>query len=221
MKSLTGIKSKSENKRAHEILRRLKKEYPVAKIALEFENPFQLLISTILSAQCTDERVNIVTKSLFRKYKKPQDYLTVSNEELEKDIYSTGFYKQKAKSIKNCCKVLVEKYQGKVPADFFLLNSLPGVGRKTASVVAGNAFGIPAIAVDTHVIRLSNLMGFVNSGNPEIIEEKLKELFPEKEWINFGHYLMNHGRKVCIARRPKCLKCVVGDLCPAFNPANG
>jgi len=162
MKNSTVTKANSEIKRASEILKRLKKEYPVAKIALEFENPFELLISTILSAQCTDERVNIVTKSLFRKYKKSQDYLNVSNEELEKDIFSTGFYRQKAKSIKYCCKALLENHQGKVPSDFEALNSLPGVGRKTASVVAGNAFGIPAIAVDTHVIRLSNLMGFVD-----------------------------------------------------------
>jgi len=214
------MKSKSESSRANEILKRLKKEYPLAKIALEFETPFQLLISTILSAQCTDERVNLVTKSLFKKYKKPQDFLNVSSEELEKDIFSTGFYRQKAKSIKNCCKTLLENHNGKVPEDFESLNSLPGVGRKTASVVAGNAFGIPAIAVDTHVIRLSNLMGFVDSENPDKIEQRLKEIFSVKEWINLGHYLMNHGRKVCIARRPKCLQCIVGDLCPGFNPKN-
>jgi len=220
MKSLTRINENSENVRAAEILRRLKKEYPVASIALEFQSPFQLLISTILSAQCTDERVNVVTKSLFKKYKKPEDYLQVSNKELEKDIFSTGFYRQKARSLKNCCKSLLINFNGKVPEDFESLNSLPGVGRKTASVVAGNAFGIPAIAVDTHVIRLSNLMGFVDSKDPAKIEEKLKELFPKKDWINLGHYLMNHGRKVCIARRPKCLVCLVGDLCPSFNPKN-
>jgi endonuclease III len=212
------MKSKSEEARASEILKRLKKEYPVVQIALEFGSPFQLLISTILSAQCTDERVNLVTKSLFIKYKKPEDYLRVTNQELEKDIFSTGFYRQKTKSIKNCCNALLQNYNGKVPEDFDSLNSLPGVGRKTASVVAGNAFGIPAIAVDTHVIRLSNLMGFVDSENPDKIEERLKELFPEKEWINLGHYLMNHGRKVCIARRPRCLECVVGAFCPSFNP---
>jgi len=212
------MKSKSEVARANEILKRLKKEYPVAKIALEFQSPFQLLISTILSAQCTDQRVNIVTKSLFKKYKRPQDFLNVSSEELEKDIFSTGFYRQKAKSIKNCCKALLENHQGKVPEDFEELHSLPGVGRKTASVVAGNAFGIPAIAVDTHVIRLSNLMGFVDSENPDKIEERLKEIFPEKEWINLGHYLMNHGRNICLARRPKCLLCVIGDICPSFSP---
>ena len=207
----------SEVKRASEILKRLKKEYPEVKIALNFGTPFQLLISTILSAQCTDARVNQVTKTLFKKYKKPEDYLKVSNTELEKDIFSTGFYRQKAKSIKNCCKMLIEKFNGKVPKDFDKLNSLPGVGRKTASVVAGNAFGIPAIAVDTHVIRLSNLLDFVKTKDPEKIELTLKELFPEKEWINLGHYLMSHGRKICIARRPQCLSCLVGDLCPSFN----
>ena len=215
------MKSKSEIARAHKILKLLKKEYPVVQIALEFGSPFQLLISTILSAQCTDERVNLVTKSLFKKYKKPEDYLLVTSRELEKDIFSTGFYKQKTKSIKNCCKALIENYNGKVPEDFDSLNSLPGVGRKTASVVAGNAFGIPAIAVDTHVKRLSNLMGFVKSENPDKIEERLKELFPEEDWIDLGHYLMNHGRKICIARRPKCLECIVGKLCPSFNPDNG
>ena len=213
------MNSESEKSRANEILRRLKKEYPLAKIALDFGTPFQLLISTILSAQCTDERDNMVTKSLFKKYKKPADYLKVSNRELEKDIFSTGFYRQKAKSIKNCCKAILENFGGKVPQDFENLTSLPGVGRKTASVVAGNAFGIPAIAVDTHVIRLSNLMGFINSKDAEKIEMKLKELFSKEEWINLGHYLMSHGRNICIARRPQCLKCVVGDLCPSFDPS--
>jgi len=208
-----------EVKRARKILSLLKKEYPFVQTALEYKNPFQLLISTILSAQCTDERVNIVAKTLFKKYRKPEDFLNVSKAELEKDIYSTGFYRQKAKSIKNCCKALIEKYNGKVPSDFNQLNELPGVGRKTASVVAGNAFGIPAIAVDTHVKRLSNLLGFIESDNPEKIEERLKVLFPKDDWINLGHYLMAHGRKICIARRPKCLDCVVGKYCPGYNPA--
>jgi endonuclease III len=214
-------KEKSEKKRAGKIFSVLKKEYPEPKPALHYKTPFQLLIATILSAQCTDARVNIVTKDLFKKYKKPEDYLLVSDEELWKDIFSTGFYKQKAKSIKNCCKELVEKYNRKVPADFDELVKLPGVGRKTASVVAGNAFGIPSIAVDTHVTRLSNLLGFVKTKDPLKIELRLKELLPEKEWINTSHWLMSHGRKICIARRPKCLQCVVGNLCPGFNPDNG
>ncbi|HEX3074752.1 MAG TPA: hypothetical protein VHP30_14160, partial [Ignavibacteriales bacterium] len=140
-----------------------------------------------LAAQCTDARVNIVTATLFKKYKKPQDYLKVSDEELQEDIHSTGFYKQKAKSVKQCCAVLVEEYGGQVPADFDKLNALPGVGRKTASVVAGNCFGIPAIAVDTHVKRLSNLLGFIESDDPEKIEARMKELLPEEDWVISSH----------------------------------
>ncbi len=207
----------SKIKRARKILSLLKKEYPAVKPALESNSPFELLISTILSAQCTDERVNIVTKTLFKKYKKPNDYLNVTEKELQQDIYSTGFYKQKTKSIKNCCAALIEEYNGKVPNDFNKLVKLPGVGRKTASVVAGNAFGIPAVAVDTHVKRLSNLLGFVKTNNVDKIEERLKELFLEEDWINLTHWLMAHGRKVCIARRPKCTACVIGNLCPGFN----
>ncbi len=217
LSSLTN-KEKSEKEYARKIFSLLKKEYPEVKPALEFKNAFQLLIATILSAQCTDERVNVVTKSLFKKYKIPKDFLAVSNDELEKDIYSTGFYRQKANSIKNCCKELIDKYKNKVPADFDALTNLPGVGRKTASVVAGNAFGIPAIAVDTHVKRLSNILGFINSQDPLKIEMKLKELLPEEDWINSSHYLAVHGRKICIARHTHCLQCILGDLCPSFNP---
>jgi endonuclease-3 len=209
--------NKKEIKIALEILKRLKADYPEVKPALEYTTPFQLLISTILSAQCTDERVNIVTKTLFKKYRKPQDYLGVTQIELEKDIFSTGFYRQKAKSIRKCCSELLEKYNGKVPSDFDKLVTLPGVGRKTASVVAGNAFNIPAIAVDTHVKRLSNILGFISSDNPEKIEFRLKELFPEDDWINLSHWLATHGRKICIARRPKCEECFLNDLCPTFN----
>jgi endonuclease-3 len=212
--------SKSEKQHAKKVFNILRKQYPKVKPALNYKNPFQLLVATILSAQCTDERVNIVTKDLFKKYKSPKDYINASNEELEKDIYSTGFYKQKAKSIKGCCKVLIEKYNGKVPDDFEKLNELPGVGRKTASVVAGNAFGIPAIAVDTHVKRLSNLLGFIKSNDPEKIEFKLRELLPEKDWTDSSHWLATHGRKICIARRPKCLECVIGNICPSFDPGN-
>lgn len=209
--------SKEEKDRANKIFNLLKKKYPKVKPALNFRSPFELLIATILSAQCTDARINVVTEDLFKKYKSPRDYLKVPQEELERDIYSTGFYRQKAKSIRNCCSILAEKYNSKVPADFDALTKLPGVGRKTASVVAGNAFNIPAIAVDTHVIRLSNLLGFVNTKNPIEIEKVLKELLPEKDWVNSSHWLANHGRKVCIARRPKCDICVIADLCPSFN----
>ena len=196
----------------------LKKEYPKVKPALEYSNPFELLIATILSAQCTDERVNIVTKTLFKKYKTPNDFVKLSTEQLEKDIFSTGFYKQKAKSILACCKELIENHKGKVPEDFDELVKLPGVGRKTASVIAGNAFGIPAIAVDTHVKRLSNLLGFIDSQNPEKIEIRLKELLPESYWIKSSHWIATHGRKVCIANRPKCNICVISDLCPSYLP---
>ena len=209
---------KNDKKFALQVFNTLKKHYPVVKPALEYSNPFQLLISTILSAQCTDERVNIVTKTLFKKYRSPEDFVKVSSEELEKDIFSTGFYRQKAKSIKACCNELITNHNSKVPADFDELVKLQGVGRKTASVVAGNAFGIPSIAVDTHVKRLSNLLGFIQSQNQDKIEMRLKELLPESYWINASHWLATHGRKICIANRPKCLECVLADLCPSFNP---
>lgn len=205
-----------EKKRARKIFDILWKKFPDAQPALEYKNPFQLLIATILSAQCTDARVNIVTQTLFKKYRNPSDYLEVSGHDLEKDIFSTGFYRQKAKSIKNCCKMIIEEYNGKVPRNFDELIKLPGVGRKTASVIAGNAFGIPSIAVDTHVKRLSNLLGFIDSSDPEKIEYRLKELLPEDYWIVSGHLLMNHGRNTCIARRPKCGECIISGLCPSF-----
>jgi endonuclease-3 len=204
-----------EKKRAQHIISLLKKEFPEVKPALDYKSPFELLIATILSAQCTDLRVNIVTKSLFKKYKRPVDFINVASEELEKDIFSTGFYKQKAKSIKNCCSYLIENHKGKVPADFDELNNLPGVGRKTASVVAGNAFGIPAVAVDTHVKRLSNLLGFIKSEDPVKIEFRIKELLPPEDWTASSHLLASHGRKTCIARRPKCGSCIISEYCPS------
>jgi len=209
---------KNEKERAKMVFSLLKKEYPDVKSALDFTNAFELLIATILSAQSTDVGINKITPNLFKKYKSPIDYINVSSEELENDIHSSGFFRDKARSIKNSCAVLVEKYNGKMPGTFEELNSLPGVGRKTASVVVGNAFGIPAIAVDTHVKRLSNLLGFIKSDDPDKIEIRLKELLPEKDWVKDSHLLAAHGRKICIARRPKCLECVLGDLCPSFNP---
>jgi len=209
---------KNEKERAQKIFSLLKKEYPDVKSALDFTNAFELLIATILSAQSTDVGINKITPKLFIKYKSPKDYVNVSNEELEDDIHSSGFFHAKARSIKKSCAVLIEKYNGKMPNTFEELNSLPGVGRKTASVVVGNAYGIPAIAVDTHVKRLSNLLGFIKSADPDKIEIRLKELLPEKDWVKDSHLLAAHGRKICIARRPKCLECVLGDLCPNFNP---
>ncbi|MEW6508527.1 MAG: endonuclease III [Bacteroidota bacterium] len=204
-----------EKIRAKKIFDLLWNEFPDSQPALEYSNPFQLLVATILSAQCTDARVNIVTKKLFKKYKRPEDFINVPDKELQEAIFSTGFYRQKAKSIKNCCKALKEKHEGKVPRDFDALTSLPGVGRKTASVIAGNAFGIPSIAVDTHVKRLSNLLGFIKSQDPIKIEFRLKELLPENYWIVSGHLLMNHGRKTCVARKPKCSECTINKYCPS------
>jgi len=189
--------------------------YGVTKPQLDFNNPFELLIATILSAQCTDRRVNIVTKELFAKYKTPQDYIDADISDLEKMIFSTGFYRNKAKNIKNCCSVLLEKYKGTVPADVDKIAELPGAGRKTASVVAGNAFNIPAIAVDTHVMRITNLLGLVNSKNPEIIERELKLIFPEKYWVQSTHLFIALGREICIARRPKCEVCPLKSICPS------
>ena len=209
---------KNEKERAKKIFSLLKKEYPDVKSALEFTNAFELLIATILSAQSTDVQINKITPKLFKKYKSPKDYVRVSNEELEVDIHSSGFYRAKTRSIKNSCAVLIEKYNGKMPQTFEELNALPGVGRKTASVVVGNAYGVPAIAVDRHVKRLSNLLGFIKSDDPDKIEIRLKELLPEKDWVNDSHLIIAHGRKICIARRPKCRECVLGDLCPSFNP---
>lgn len=208
---------KDEKDRAKKIFTILKKEYASAKIALDFENPFQLLIATILSAQCTDARVNVVSKVLFKKFKTAKDFVSVPQEVIEKEIFSTGFYKQKAKSIQSCCKALVENHGGEVPKDFDALTNLAGVGRKTASVVLGNAFGVPAVAVDTHVKRLAKLLGFIKSDDPEKIEFKIKELLPESDWTISGHLLMNHGRSICVARKPKCLECKLAELCPSAS----
>jgi endonuclease III len=204
-----------EKTRSRKIFTALEKEYSPAKSALNFSNAFELLIATILSAQCTDERVNKITAVLFKKYKTPEDFLALPDDVLWQEIFSAGFYKQKANSIKKCCEVLIKEYNSQVPRDFDQLSKLPGVGRKTASVVAGNAFGIPAVAVDTHVIRLSNLFGFVNTKDPLKIEMKLKELLPEEKWVEASHLIASHGRKICIARRPKCGECVVQKYCPS------
>lgn len=212
------MQNELNRKLVNKIFSLLKDEYPEVSSTLNYQTPFQLLISTILSAQCMDERVNIVTEKLFKNYDTPQGFENISTDELEELIYSTGFYKQKAKSIKNCSKILIEKYKGEVPKELDLLIKLPGVGRKTASVVAGNAFGVPAIAVDTHVIRLSNLFEFVETSDPVKIEFKLKELLPKSDWTNSSHLLATHGRNVCEARRPKCSICILSDICPSYKP---
>src|SRR2546425_7636122 len=202
--------------RTRKIIRLLKKAYPDAKCSLNHSNPFELLIATILSAQCTDERVNIVTADLFRKYRKSEDYLKVSDKELEKDIRTTGFFRNKTKSIQGTAKVLTESYGGEVPDTMEELLELPGVARKTANVVLGNAFGVKSgIVVDTHVTRLSHRLGLTEQKTAEKIERDLIELVPKKDWVIFSHLLIYHGRRICRARNPACDQCVVEKLCPS------
>ena len=203
-------------RRTAEIIKRLKKAYPDAHCALEHSNAFELLIATILSAQCTDVRVNIVTADLFRKYRCPQDYLKVSQKELEQDIHSTGFYRNKAKNIQAACRRIIDEYNGQVPQTMDELLTLGGVARKTANVVLGNAFGITSgIVVDTHVSRLSHRLGLTKNQDPKKIENDLTELVPKKDWIMFSHWLIYHGRQVCFARKPSCPGCVLADTCPS------
>ncbi|MBU3742612.1 MAG: endonuclease III [Candidatus Kapabacteria bacterium] len=197
------------------ILDRLAAAYPDAKVGLDFTSPLELLIATILSAQCTDERVNIVTKSLFAKYRTAADYVDVPVEELELDIKSTGFYRNKAKNIQACCQQLIERFGGNVPTTLDELVTLAGVGRKTANCVLSNCYNIPGITVDTHVTRISNLLKLVNSQDAVKIEFALMKLMPEERWNAFDHLIITHGRRTCIARRPQCQTCVIRDCCPS------
>jgi len=202
--------------RTRRIITKLKKAYPDARCSLNHANPLELLIATILSAQCTDERVNIVTADLFRKYRRAEDYLNVEQAELERDIHSTGFFRNKAKAIQGACRMIVEEYGGEVPADIERLLRLPGVARKTANVVLGNAYGIASgVVVDTHVTRLAQRLGLAAHEQPEKIERDLLELVPQKDWIIFSHLLIAHGRKVCKARVPLCGECMIEPLCPS------
>jgi len=203
-------------KRTREIIRKLKRAYPGAKCSLNHSNAFELLIATILSAQCTDDRVNIVTADLFRKYRKPEDYLKVSPRELEKDIQSTGFFRNKTKSIQGTAKMLTETYGGEVPKTMDELLELPGVARKTANVVLGNAFDIKAgVVVDTHVTRLSHRLNLTQEKTAEKIEQDLIPIVPKKDWVIFPHLIIYHGRKTCKARNPQCAECVVEKNCPS------
>ena len=202
--------------RTRDVIRRLKRAYPGAKCSLNHSNPFELLVATILSAQCTDERVNIVTADLFRKYTKPEDYLKVAPRELEKDIQSTGFFRNKTKSIQGTSRVLAEQYHGEVPHTMDELLELPGVARKTANVVLGNAFDIKAgVVVDTHVTRLSHRLGFSQQKTAEKIELDLIEIVPKKDWVIFPHLMIYHGRKICKARNPLCDECTIEKFCPS------
>jgi len=198
------------------IIRRLRKAYPDAHCALNHTSAFELLVATILSAQCTDARVNIVTADLFRKYRGPEDYLKVSQKELEKDIHSTGFFRNKAKNIQAACKRIIEEYHGEVPRTMEEILTLGGVARKTANVVLGNAFGIASgVVVDTHVSRLSQRLGLTTNTTPEKIERDLAEIVPKRTWVLFPHLMIWHGRQICIARKPKCGECVLNDICPS------
>ena len=198
----------------------LKKTYPDAKIALNFQDPLELLIATILSAQCTDARVNIVTKDLFKKYKSPKDWAKTDLAQIESDIKSTGFFRNKAKNIKAACSKIDEQYKGKVPDTMEQLLTLPGVGRKTANCVLGDAFGIPGITCDTHVIRLSRRLGLSDNSDPVKLEFDLADIVPKKNWTMFSHLLIFHGRNICKARKPDCPACPIEKYCPsANNPA--
>ena len=199
-----------------QLLRLLKKAYPAAHCALNHSNPLELLIATMLSAQCTDERVNIVTADLFRKYRTAEDYVNADRAELERDIHSTGFFRNKAKNIQGTCQILSELYKGEVPQTMEELLALPGVARKTANVVLGNAFGIASgVVVDTHVARLSQRLGLTPHEQPEKIEQDLIAMTPKQEWIDLPHLLIAHGRAVCKARKPNCAACPLEALCPS------
>ena len=209
-------------RRTREIIRKLKRAYPGAKCSLNHSNAFELLVATILSAQCTDERVNIVTADLFRKYRKPEDYLKVSPRELEKDIQSTGFFRNKTKSIQGTSKMLSEAYGSEVPRTMDELLELPGVARKTANVVLGNAFEIRSgVVVDTHVTRLSHRLNLTQQKTAEKIEQDLVQVVPKKDWIIFPHLMIYHGRKICKARNPLCAECEVEKYCPSSSQKTG
>lgn len=207
---------KNSRKHALEIIRRLKQAHPDARCALHHSNALELLVATILSAQCTDERVNLVTKELFKKYRTAADYASAPIETLEEEIRSTGFYKNKAKAIKNMAVMLLEKHAGEVPDRMDALVELNGVGRKTANVVLGNVFHKnEGIVVDTHVKRLANRLGLSQESDAEKIEADLMAIVPREEWTEIAHLLIFHGRRVCAARKPKCESCTLNDICPA------
>jgi endonuclease-3 len=206
---------KENKKRMRGILATLKRFYPNARCALNFKTPLQLLIATILSAQCTDERVNKVTEQLFKKYKKASDFANADISELENDIRSTGFFHNKANHIKASCSLIFTKYKH-VPKTMGEMLTLPGVARKTANIVLGNAYGIiEGIAVDTHVTRLSQRLGVTQNKNPEKIERNLMEIVPRKEWLSFTHLLQYHGRQICHVEKPLCLQCGINKMCPS------
>jgi endonuclease-3 len=200
--------------RLKKIIDRLEQAYPDARLDLDFTNPLELLIALILAARARDDVVRQITPQLFKKYRTAEDYAKAPLSELEKDISRINFYRSKARTIQKCCKVLVERFGGKVPDNLEDLISLPGVGRKTANVILGNAFGQPTIAVDTHVMRLSQRLGFTDKTDPDKVEADLAAIVPEAKRVRFCHLLQYHGRRICVARKPKCPVCTIRDLCP-------
>lgn len=212
MKAMPALRS-----RAQKIARVLARTYPDAHCALKHQTPLQLLIATILSAQCTDVRVNMVTPALFQRYPDVASFAGAESAELEKAIQSTGFFRNKARNIIACCKKILEQHNGEVPGTMDELFALPGIGRKTANVILGNAFDIPGITVDTHVNRLSRRLGLTKETEPEKIEQDLMELIPRKEWTMFSHRMIFHGRQVCFARKPNCEGCPLKDICPKIG----
>jgi endonuclease-3 len=205
-----------EKTRARMIIDLLEKEYPDAKVTLNYTNPLELLVATILAAQCTDKRVNIVTKTLFKKYRRAEDYANANLEELKKEVRSTGFYRNKARNIKKCCQILVEKFSSEVPKTMEEMVKLPGVARKTANIVLSNAYGvIEGIAVDTHVRRISKRLGLTEQENPDKIEKDLMNLVPRDKWTRLTDLLVFHGRRNCVAKKPKCVVCTLNKICPS------
>ena len=202
---------------AAKVLDILAKEYPAARVTLDFSNPLELLVATILAAQCTDERVNRVTQDLFRKYRASADYARADQEKFEEEIRSTGFFRNKAKNILLCCRKLVTQFHGQVPQTLEELTSLPGVGRKTANIILGNAFGKQAIAVDTHVKRVTHRLGWAKSEDPDKIEFELMGVIPPERWTLACHQLVFHGRKICMAKNPQCPVCPVAKYCPRIG----
>ncbi len=206
--------------RAQAILRRLKKTYPDAKCELDWSTPLELAVATILSAQCTDKRVNLVTPALFRKYRAAQDWAATPQETLEKEFHSTGFFRNKAKNVRALMARIDAEFGGELPGDFDVLVSLPGIGRKTANLLVATVFGRPGLVVDTHFIRLSNRLGFVkNETDATKIERALQTIVPEKDWTAWSHSMVWHGRRRCFARKPDCANCPLADLCPAAGKA--
>jgi endonuclease-3 len=206
--------SASRSNTAARVAALLRQCYPDAALALRYSSPLELLVAVILSAQCTDARVNDVTARLFRKYRHARDYAAADPAQLEEEIRPTGFYRNKAKLLMNCCRQLVERFGGEVPRTIEELVTLPGVGRKTANMVLGNAFGIPGIAVDTHVLRVANRLGLVSSDDPEEVEKALAAQLPRTSWTGFSNAMILHGREICVARTPRCESCLLADLCP-------